>query len=156
MNLQEYIEFTDGTAIYPDANTGNPLEAMYLLLGLLSEYHEYIRSYYSSTEDTISELGDCFWYLARLQKLFGVKVTEEFYTMFDMAGYIKKYYRDGTINENIPKWIEARWASLIEDLEDLNEGSTVTYSVEDVLDMNVKKLTARMKNNTIKGSGDNR
>lgn len=68
---EKYQEFTRTTAIYPkDKNVE------YLVLGLVSESGEvagvlkkYIRDGFSKEElkeKLIAELGDCFWYLARL------------------------------------------------------------------------------------------
>lgn len=163
MNLQEYTEFTNTTAIYPEANTKSPVEAMYLLLGFMSEQQEYTEifsafafDYNVSSIEVIKELGDCLWYLTRLEAIFGSTASaEESYT-FDIAGAIKKYFRDGVIHRDIPKWINTQWEEITSDLELLNNTSCEIYSLEEVLDINVEKLTSRKNRGTLTGNGDNR
>lgn len=80
--LNEYAKFTDKTAVYPDANTGNIQEIMYLGLGLVGEAGEVgnkIKKFFrdNKTEDpdakknVISECGDVCWYLFRLIRVLG-------------------------------------------------------------------------------------
>lgn len=144
MTYEDYVKFTDTTAIYPDANTNNSVEAMYLLIGYHSEYSEYLFS------RAVSELGDCFWYLSRLRKIFG-KTNMEYYSYVDIDGHIKKYYRDGTINKEIAVWINNQWKILEDDCN-----YTFHMSVEDVLEMNKAKLSDRKERGVLKGSGDTR
>lgn len=68
MTFNEYIRFTRTTAIYPAERTME-----YLLLGLASEVGELmgvckkeIRDDQLMPEEFEKELGDIFWYLARL------------------------------------------------------------------------------------------
>lgn len=78
--LNEYGEFTDKTAIYPHALTGNMKELMYLSLGLCGEagetanrvkqlIHDGINQ--KGVELTLEECGAIFWYLCRLVKALG-------------------------------------------------------------------------------------
>lgn len=80
--LNEYAEFTDKTAVYPDANTGNVSEIMYLALGLVGEAGEVgnkIKKFFrdnqteniEARQNVISECGDVFWYLTRLVRVLG-------------------------------------------------------------------------------------
>lgn len=104
---ESYQEFTRSTAIYPkDKNIE------YLILGLVSESGEvagvlkkYIRDGFTKEElkeKLIAELGDCFWYLARL----------------------------------------------CDEVLEMN--------MEEVMELNQKKLEDRKKRDVIKGSGDYR
>lgn len=80
--INEYAKFTDKTAVYPDANTGNISEIMYLALGLVGEAGEVgnkVKKFFrdNQTEDptaranVISECGDVAWYLMRLIRVLG-------------------------------------------------------------------------------------
>lgn len=78
MNLNKYLELTNQTAIYPGAGTGNDTELTYLALGLSSESGEVagkikklIRDNNLDVGNLAYELGDCFWYLARLCEAIG-------------------------------------------------------------------------------------
>jgi NTP pyrophosphatase (non-canonical NTP hydrolase) len=78
MQIREYTELTDLTAIYPGAGTGNDLELYYLALGLTSEAGEVagkikklIRDGKLNQGDLAYELGDVFWYLVRLCEAIG-------------------------------------------------------------------------------------
>ena len=78
MHLNEYCEATNATAIYPDAGTGSNLELYYLSLGLASEAGEVagkvkklIRDGKFNQGEVAYEIGDCFWYLARLCDAIG-------------------------------------------------------------------------------------
>jgi NTP pyrophosphatase (non-canonical NTP hydrolase) len=75
MDLNRYKEFTRTTAIYPDAGTGKLPELMYLALGLAGEAGEVANKVKKLFRDGDSEekrdrlkgeIGDVFWYLARL------------------------------------------------------------------------------------------
>ena len=109
MELDDYKQWTRKTAIYPKEQ-----ELPYLMLGLTSEVGEvadklkkHIRDRPNesfSDEQIIAiqkELGDVFWYLARLHDHFGISMQHTILT-------------------------------------------------------NVDKLSKRLENNTISGSGDNR
>lgn len=78
MSLNDYLKFTDSTAIYPEAGTGSNLELYYLSLGLVSESGEVagkikklIRDGKYDPAGIVKELGDCFWYLVRLCDAIG-------------------------------------------------------------------------------------
>lgn len=78
MQLDEYLEFTNTTAIYPEAGSGSNLELYYLSLGLVSEAGEVagkvkklIRDGKLDVGNLAYELGDCFWYLVRLCDAIG-------------------------------------------------------------------------------------
>lgn len=78
MHLNDYLDATNQTAIYPEAGTGSDLELYYLSLGLTSEAGEVagkvkklIRDGTLNIGDLAYELGDCFWYLSRLCDAIG-------------------------------------------------------------------------------------
>ena len=143
MNKKDYIKWTDSTAVYPDANTNNAVEAMYLLLGYNSESMEY-----NTSSNNADELGDMTWYLARLEKLFGS--SDALPRTEDINGAVKKYYRDGVINEGIPGWIHFEWDILMVSL------AFSGMTLEELFDGNVEKLTSRKERGKLQGSGDKR
>ena len=78
MHLNDYLDATNQTAIYPESGTGSDLELYYLSLGLTSEAGEVagkikklIRDGKLDIGNLAYELGDCFWYLARLCDAIG-------------------------------------------------------------------------------------
>ena len=78
MQLNDYLEHTHQTAIYPEAGTGSDLELYYLSLGLTSEAGEVagkvkklIRDGKLDIGNLAYELGDCFYYLTRLCDAIG-------------------------------------------------------------------------------------
>jgi NTP pyrophosphatase (non-canonical NTP hydrolase) len=82
MKLNEYAKFTRTTAIYPHARTGAVPELMYLALGLAGEAGEVANKVKKLFRDGDSpekrahlegEIGDVFWYLARLCDALGLE-----------------------------------------------------------------------------------
>jgi len=78
MRLNDYAQLTSQTAIYPEAGTGSNLELYYLTLGLVSEAGEVAGKVKKLIRDgkfdqgaVCYELGDVFWYLARLCEAIG-------------------------------------------------------------------------------------
>ena len=78
VSLNEYLDFTNGTAIYPEAGSGSNLELYYLSLGLVSEAGEVagkvkklIRDGKYDPAGIVKELGDVFWYAVRLVDAVG-------------------------------------------------------------------------------------
>ena len=83
MHIDEYLQRTEETAIYPEAGTGSDLELYYLSLGLTSEAGEVagkvkklIRDGKLDIGNLAYELGDCFWYLVRLCDAIGYSPTD--------------------------------------------------------------------------------
>ena len=83
VSLNEYLEFTNGTAIYPEAGSGSNLELYYLSLGLVSEAGEVagkvkklIRDGKLDIGNLAYELGDVFWYLVRLCDAIGYEPSD--------------------------------------------------------------------------------
>lgn len=82
-SVDDYLEATHQTAIYPDAGTGRDLELYYLSLGLTSEAGEVagkvkklIRDGKLNQGDLAYELGDVFWYLVRLCDAIGYSPSD--------------------------------------------------------------------------------
>ena len=77
MNLKQYAEFTDTTAVYPEAGSGSLNEMMYLALGLAGEAGEVankVKKIYrqdGNVDPTMvaKELGGVIWYWVRLARL---------------------------------------------------------------------------------------
>ncbi len=83
VSLEDYLEFTNGTAIYPEAGTGSNTELYYLSLGLVSEAGEVagkvkklIRDGVYDQGGMIKEIGDVFWYAVRLCDAVGYSPTD--------------------------------------------------------------------------------
>jgi hypothetical protein len=97
VNKEEYVVATDETAIYPEAGTGSVGEIMYLTLGLIGEIAELEGCY--TTEETVAELGDCYWYLFRLERIFAkVIVSTELSAAYKLEWekvYLGDEYGDG-------------------------------------------------------------
>jgi NTP pyrophosphatase (non-canonical NTP hydrolase) len=83
---EQYAEFCESTAIYPDAGERNSLEGMYLALGLAGEAGEVgnnLKKYYRDSmmtkekwEASQKELGDVLWYLTNLCTYFDTSIPE--------------------------------------------------------------------------------
>ncbi len=85
VTLKDYQQWTNETAIYPDAGTGNLQEIMYCALGLSSEAGEmsnYVKKLYRDgdtpemRQNVADELGDVLWYAARTAESLGVNLQE--------------------------------------------------------------------------------
>lgn len=77
MEWNEFVEFTDETAIYPEAGTGSPMEIAYVCLGLAGEVGELLEIWgtdlFGEPPNCLKraeELGDVFFYLARGDSIF--------------------------------------------------------------------------------------
>lgn len=78
LQINEYTDLTNKTAIYPEAGTGSDLELYYLSLGLVSEAGEVAGKVKKLIRDDVLdvgalayELGDVFWYLVRICEATG-------------------------------------------------------------------------------------
>lgn len=169
MTWDDYVSVTSLTAVYPDSGEGTALEMAYLALGLIGEAGEVSKALFNSDRDhLLSEIGDCCWYLARidhsyiLPKARNEDVLDELASLlhaleegaFAIANAAKKCLRDGasfdrTLNhaahlhatiEQLVKWVGPEEPSLF----------------EHILFLNHEKLMARLKAGTIGGDGDKR
>lgn len=101
VQLEEYLDFTHGTAIYPEAGTGSNTELYYLSLGLVSEAGEVagkvkklIRDNKYDPAGMIKEIGDVFWYAVRLCDAVGYSPSDAL--TINMAK-LSKRKEEGTI-----------------------------------------------------------
>lgn len=89
MNNQDYMEFTDRTAVYPDANSRSAVELLYLGAGLAGEAGEtagilkkFYRGDYATKEEMLeksdlrSEIGDTLWYMFRILYLLDLNIDD--------------------------------------------------------------------------------
>jgi len=82
MQIDEYTDLTDETAIYPGAGTGNWDELSYLGLGLgeageiQGKIKKILRDGAVDPEAIAKEIGDLFYYLCRTCRAFGYNPSE--------------------------------------------------------------------------------
>jgi len=175
-----YCQATNETALYPEAGEGSQIELAYLSLGLIGELGEFgelvIKEVQGIQNDKkFAELGDCFWYIARLS-LFSYDISERLIvptfhncitasyqeSMGRLANSSKKIIRDrGAIDKFV-----AHVQSAADDLATLYAVDAFKVRPEpdefwealdrDVLQPNLDKLRSRLHRGAIKGDGDNR
>ena len=177
---KHYCQATNETALYPEAGQSTKIELAYLTLGLIGELGEFgelvIKEVQGISDDKkFAELGDCFWYIARLS-LFSYDISERLIvptprncitasyqeSMGRLANSSKKIIRDRCA---IDKFV-AHVQSAADDLATLYAIDAFTHKPEpdefwkalqrDVLQPNLDKLHSRLKRGAIKGDGDNR
>ena len=79
---EQYAEFCQSTAIYPDAGTGNVNELMYLALGLgeAGEVQGKVKKWYRDgkfdPEAVQKEMGDILWYLTNMCTALNTSLPE--------------------------------------------------------------------------------
>lgn len=151
MPIDEYIRWTDTTAVYPKER-----EQEYLRLGLLSEVGEVagvlkrrVRDGEVAPEKLLAEIGDLLWYLARLHR--------------DTETWSQAAKQDASQANHFPSDIDTLAAIAL-----LSGGPvpTVThflrflrkhnFTLEQVITSNTAKLEGRKQRNTIHGAGDER
>lgn len=165
MSWQDYCDFTDETAVYPEAGTGSALEMAYVGLGLAGEMAEFLEA--ETAEEEWAELGDCFWYVARalkaishaleevaMEPLLPSRMLEDTLTNIMLIGNTtKKLLRDG-MREDLLLDLNTKYCQAFTDLKGVVEEYGVPY--EHVLAVNAAKLRARKAGGKLHGSGDNR
>lgn len=84
-SLAAYQAWTDSTAVYPHAGTGNVEELMYAALGLTGEAGEVSNKIKKLFRDGDSaekraelakEIGDVMWYVARLAHVLNINLED--------------------------------------------------------------------------------
>lgn len=165
MNLNEYQKLTKETAIYPEE-----VKFAYLALGVNDEWVELVQKTEegATKEAIIDELGDCWWYLARLSDELGIELDSLLGTLDaeldpdiggiitscigKMQGRVKKYLRgDYKVSELSGK--------VLEYMEAIASGFEIMlgdYPLEDVVQRNYDKLMSRKDRDVLRGDGDNR
>ena len=97
LDIDEFADFTDTTAIYPGTGTGNDEELAYLALGLNGESGEIaekvkklIRDRTWETNAVEKELGDVAWYWVRMCRAIGKNPSEVLTTVVNKLSDRKK------------------------------------------------------------------
>lgn len=166
-----YARWTDSVAKYPPT-----AEPFYLALGIADEAGEYadVRLHRSSADHKMKEAGDVMWYVARYSRnVLGVPFSDlindannargngqSLATLTGtVAGVEKKRIRDGELWD-AAKLADKNGASyraltqivhlITEEMLDLD------FTLQEVLEANVKKLSARLESGTIRGDGEDR
>ncbi len=155
MSIEEYIRWTESTAVYPKER-----EQEYLRLGLLSEVGEVagvlkrrVRDGEVAPEKLLAEMGDLLWYLARLHR--------------DTATWSEAAMLDKSDNRINGRHSLADLEILVE-IAALANGPVPTIAnflrllsrhnltLEEVMASNTAKLESRKQRNVIHGAGDER
>jgi NTP pyrophosphatase (non-canonical NTP hydrolase) len=178
----EYIKATEQFVVYPKDK-----ESEYVPLKLISELGEIagkiakqMRGDGDMTEAIADEIGDCFWYLARLGFILtdeqllrlgeqqfpeGNQRVEPFYKRIGYAArnaaqlYMSTYdrNRDRSVwgnSSNEDSYMRAYAESVSNSLHGLIHA--YGFDFESILQSNIDKLTSRQERGVIKGSGDKR
>ena len=163
MNLDEYQAAADTTAMHP--NKGNNI--FYPVLGLIGEFGEVTEAIMkgSPDKDILLELSDTLWYLSTICTELQIKLTDisngrivdsPLVTLGQIAEVTKKLMRDNgsIVTDKHRELLTPLLAKIF-----LRVKTTVkSYgsTIEDIADMNIKKLFDRKARNKIQGSGDYR
>lgn len=152
LNLRDYQEFIKTVITYDQQN-----ESDYLKFGLHAElgevagvYAKYKRGDYNCSEmaeKLLYELGDVVWFVSRLLYLNNISEVE-----IDSSAII-----DLPVKDTIEYLINNRLDDYISFLIVVDAiARSYNTNIEDLINMNIKKLSARKNKNTIKGSGEQR
>ena len=163
MNLDEYQAAADTTAMHP--NKGNNI--FYPVLGLIGEFGEVTEAIMkgSPDKDILLELSDTLWYLSTICTELKIKLTDvagstevdhPTHILGQIAEITKKLMRDdnSVISQrhvDLLKPLLAKMFFRIKTTIEMNDST-----IEEVCDINIKKLADRKARNKIQGSGDNR
>lgn len=163
ITFNEYMEKTGDTAVYPRRGYREGL--MYVALGLVNEAAEFE----VTVDDILGEAGDVMYYAAEIFNHFGdvdvdaliLHVDREYNDALHMsalaaevAGLVKKVWRDGDLSEEKVRSIFGYTASVIAEVEAVVK--FYDYSLSDVLQYNLDKLASRKERGVLHGSGGNR
>jgi len=157
MNLNEYstwlIEFSNKYAIADERS-----KLTVYIARLIEELNEYNLA--DTVEGKKKELGDLLAYLVlalnkvgfpllALSNKFDTELTISQLSM-QLAGFLKRLYRGDVVITDCVFILISYHDFIIAQLTTLN------LTTEELIEINVAKLTKRDVNNTLKGSGDNR
>ena len=167
MQIEDYKEFIKTTAIYPKDCAFN-----YLLLGLIGEAGELCNSYKKVLRDKLEkdvwvpqlkkELGDFFWYLYQLENEGCVDVQVTLYgedrnyrnlitNLFDLFSSVNDLLIS-TEYQHFPTYQGGLNTRTLNNLIYFHLDS----SIEEILQINVDKLSSRKERGVLGGSGDDR
>jgi NTP pyrophosphatase (non-canonical NTP hydrolase) len=181
MKIENYKKFIKTTAIYP-----KDIEVEYLVLGLFGEAGELCNLYKKVLRDNLSkegwvikfkkELGDFFWYLYSLENCGYLKakiIDDSSYSrnqlsiedsLIDLSITLSVIMKDINSERCYAKE-QNRKVSYIKTVPDTLDFSGFVYniienqlnsSIEEILQINVDKLSSRKERGVLGGSGDNR
>lgn len=147
MNLNEYQDFTKSTVIYGDREA-----KVYTLLGLLSEVGEiaqHFEGYVEPTDDHESVNS------------FAEYSIQDAMVVGNNSDTAKKRIRDKKEPIEVNEDFDFNKLAVAKELGDLlyylaRLAAAFGYTLEEIAQINVDKLSSRMARNAISGSGDNR
>jgi hypothetical protein len=161
-----YAKWTDSVAKYPPT-----AEPFYLALGIADEMGEAVGAL--TNDNVIAEMGDVCWYIARyVTRVLNVRFSSAIaeaqrmcpegslpFHIGIICGVEKKRIRDGDTWSEEKK--REKQAAAYESICQLMRWilwkcSRVNVTLENVLALNIRKLTARLDAGTIQGDGDKR
>lgn len=180
MNVKEYVDLIDKTAVYP--RSVDNFGIAYCFLGLLDESMEVEEAWEKYElgevgEDVLlKEFGDVYWYTTALCKLLEIDPAAVIFNLNSFERYddlpsgnpfgmIKKFYRD---DKPIDKQVMEKFLFfMLDDVIDIkirqmrlnltSRGEPIDNITKgNILQMNYDKLIKRRKEGTIQGDGDNR
>lgn len=147
--LAEYKQFCKSTAIYPEAGTGSEKEVLYLSLGLFGEYKEWLSSGTLGSDEK-KEASDVCWYIMRLCDIFYWDYSHVFCNTI-------KYNLDSNIFEALKKFIrDKKDIKSILYIECMDKIAHIReyHDINELLKLNMKKLTERKNTGTLQGDGE--
>lgn len=165
IKLSTYKKDALSTAFYP--NIGSNI--LYPIIAVFEESGELIEKLDESAKpkDIAKELGDILWYCAmvfhELDEDFVFKIQKEYMTTDKLmmhnsriAGIIKKSQRDenGKLENDKRENLKFHLNFVLTFV--YNVANQIGFTIEDVCDMNIKKINDRIERGTLSGSGDNR
>ena len=168
MTFEDYRKSLLQFAKYPGAGTGSPEAIAYCISGLCGEagefseklkkiYRDHGGDFEAHYEDLLLELGDVLWY-------YGQRLAEErdqyrpdFVQL--TIGYLEcnSFFCDLVegARELCAAAASSRWQYLVPPAV-FNLALELGSSPEEIMDMNVKKLSSRKERGVLQGSGDHR
>ena len=163
MNLTDYQAAADTTAMHP--NKGNNI--FYPVLGLIGEFGEVTEAIMNGSKDSdiLLENSDVLWYLSTVCTELQIKLIDistgrildsPLVTLGQIAEVTKKLMRDNdsVVTDKHRELLTPLLAKIFLRVKTTVEsyGSTI----EEIADMNIKKLFDRKARNKLQGSGDHR
>ncbi|MBM26143.1 MAG: hypothetical protein CL760_10770 [Chloroflexi bacterium] len=165
INLNPYKKAALETAFYPRFGEN----ILYPVIAIVEECGELMEKLEDGSphEAIAKELGDILWYSAmvyheldedfsfRLEKTYMIPSKLIIY-LSKISGIIKKSQRDqnGEISEEKKKELLNHMDLLLSFVH--NVGSQIDYTIEEVCDMNIRKIESRKERGMLAGSGDDR
>lgn len=165
VNLSNYQKEALRTAFYP--NFGNNIS--YPIIALFEECGELVEKLDDQADhkEIVKELGDVLWYSAmvyyELEEDFSFKLEKTYMTPIMLmkkaariAGIIKKSQRDqeGELTKEKRKELLSYLDFILSFIH--NIAFQVDYSIQEVCDLNIKKIDDRLARDKLSGEGDNR